>query len=628
MRLCPIDEAALPENCRSFQYRLVRVSRDGSRAYGALRYGDKAIFEAYIPRDDAAYGVRLELRLDGGSSSFYNMQCVGLQLGCDVYSCEFDPDVGLYFIKISFDSPEGKRYMPNLRDGGDEFQLTVYPNDFSTPASLKGGTIYQIFPDRFAKSAEHPTVPHDNAVINDDWYGGIPKYPDKPGDEVDCNDFFGGSLWGIAEKLDYLASLGVTHIYLNPIFEAHTNHRYDTGDYTKVDGMLGGCEALDHLIAEGKKRGIGIILDGVFGHTGSDSRYFNREGRYPTKGAYSSKRSRYYSWYTFRDYPDDYECWWGVKILPTLNKHNVAVRDFFCSENGIAARYIERGIAGWRLDVADELPDEFLDELRVAVKAKNPEAVIIGEVWEDASNKIAYGARRRYFTSGQIDSVMNYPLREAIIAFVTGGGAERLRRTAECLYERYPKCVSDVLMNMLGNHDTERILNILGSDSPEVTRQLPNVKLSTAKLTAAERKRGIGRLKLAALLCATLPGVPSVYYGDEAGLEGWRDPFNRRCYPWGREDNQLVEHYRKLGKIRSMNREFADGEFEVLYANDGLFIFRRESIVTAVNASSKEYTLAFPGKTVHTYTELMSNADIADTYKIDSMSGAIFAAKK
>lgn len=500
---------------------------------------------------------------------------VGYEGATDVYEAEWTASLcGLYYLKVEAEAVDGKACA--------EKQITVYRKGWTVPDWLIDGVMYQIFPDRFAKSEKKKLPVKYHAEINPDWSGGVPKYASKPGDPLDNNEFFGGSLYGVIEKLDHLVSLGVNIIYLNPIFEAYSNHKYDTADYTLVDDMFGGDEALDELIRECNKRGIRIILDGVFNHTGSDSVYFNAEGRYPSVGAAQNKDSPYYDWYSFKEYPDTYDCWWGVKILPTLNKSSRSLRDFISGENGVIRRWLKKGISGWRLDVVDELPDSMVAEIAAAANAEKSDAIILGEVWEDASDKIAYCQRRKYFQGYELDSVMNYPFRTAIIDFAMSGNAERIAYVTERQYSRYPKQVSLAQMNFLGTHDTERILGMLSGVD---IRGLENAQLATLYLDETQKATAVRRLKLAAALLYALPGVPCIYYGDEVGLEGWRDPFNRRPFPWGRENAEILEFYRIIGGLRRSERDLRRGDFSVINAENGVFVFRRGDITVAANSS-------------------------------------------
>ena len=489
------------------------------------------------------------------------------------------------------------------RESGSRFRLLVYKNEFSTPSWFAGGVMYHIFLDRFY-IGEGKVTPNRDAVINPDWQNGIPQYPRKNGDPISNNVFFGGNLWGVIEKLDYLQSLGVTVLYLSPIFEAYSNHRYDTGDYEKIDAFLGGEEAFGELIREAHARGMKIVLDGVFNHTGDDSRYFNRRGNYKTVGAYQSPKSRYAKWYRFRDFPDDYECWWNIKILPRLDHTNEKCRHYFTGEDGVLARWTERGVDGWRLDVADELSDEFLDELRHVVKKNTKgDGLIIGEVWENAADKVAYGNRRRYLSGDQLDSVMNYPFRNAVLALLRDGDAETFYHILTEIYASYPRTVSHSLMNLLGTHDTARILTLLGDGGKGEC--FSNDTLAHLTLTQKERENALTLLKLASVLQFTVFGVPSIYYGDEAGVEGYGDPFCRKPFPWGREDADLLSHYRTLGKLRQEHPALRDGEFRFVEHDATSFVFERtsddERILVLANVG-EERSFHIPAKCVNALT--------------------------
>ena len=542
----------------------------------AFEKGAELSFTFYISRRLGLFNARAEIYSDSdGSVTTHECVWCDIENGYDVYTLNTSIDlIGLYYLKFKADSGSGEHLF--------EIQLTAYKKGYKTPEWIKGGIMYQIFCDRFAKSEKYPLTIKKGAEHYPDWENGIPQFPNKPGDPFKNNCFFGGSLYGIIERLDYLQSLGVNTLYLNPIFDAASNHKYDTGDYLKIDEMFGGDEALDMLICELKKRKMHIILDGVFNHTGADSVYFNKFGNYKDVGAYQSKDSKYYEWFDFKSYPDDYETWWGVKILPTIKKNSVPFREFICGSEGVAAHYLSKGIDGWRLDVADELSDEFLEQLRKTSHKINPEAYILGEVWEDASNKIAYDKRRRYFQGTELDAVMNYPIRTAIIDYIITGNAEKLAAATSLLYRNYPKFVSDAQMNLLGTHDTERILNTLALDG---SLDMTNEELSKYRMSKDVRAEATARLKPAVFLCYTLPGVPCIYYGDEIGMEGGRDPFNRMPFAYAKADKALLAYYRKLGAMRVSLPCFKDGDFEVISDKDGLFLFRRDDTICAVNMS-------------------------------------------
>ena len=462
-------------------------------------------------------------------------------------------------------------------EGEELFQLTVFDHDFYTPSFIRGGIMYQIFPDRFAKSgAVHENIPEDR-VIREDWWG-TPYYkPDNKG-VVRNNDYFGGDLQGIIEKLPYIQSLGVTVIYLNPIFEAHENHRYNTANYEKIDPMLGTEEDFRELCQKAGEMGIDIILDGVFSHTGADSVYFNKFGRYGSDtGAYRDKNSPYFPWYSFTGYPDRYESWWGITTLPNVNENNEQYTNYICGDGGILQKWIEAGARGWRLDVADELPDEFLDNLNKAVKKTGKDKIIYGEVWEDATNKESYGVRRRYLIGGQLDSVMNYPFKEAILRYVKYADGRAFKESIMTILDHYPKPAIDLLMNFLSTHDTERALTYFGGE--EVGWHDKDWQ-SERYLDGTQYMYGVSLMKCAMVLQFFLPGVPSIYYGDEAGMEGYRDPFNRRCYPWGNENLDLIEFTKQLSRIRKGTRAFEQGEMEFIEVDDKVCVFARYDKIT------------------------------------------------
>ncbi len=510
---------------------------------------------------------------------------------------------GLYWYHFDYISSYGRSSILQTEEGIGEFvgaptarkdwQLTVTEKEFTTPDWLKGGIIYQIFPDRFYNSgSKKENVPNDR-VLRTDW-GNEPEWRPTPDGKVLNNDFFGGDLKGIGEKLPYLKELGVTCIYLNPIFESHSNHRYDTADYSKIDPLLGTEEDFKKLCKDAKKLGIHIILDGVFSHTGDDSVYFNRKGRYNTLGAYNSPESPYYKWYKFTNYPDKYQSWWGFVTLPEVVEEGEEYRNFINGKGGIIEKWLKAGADGFRLDVADELPDIFIDELRARLKETKPDALLMGEVWEDATTKHSYGSRRRYLLGRQFDSVMNYPFANAILDFCRSGKAESFMSTIMQIVENYPKQCLDVMMNHIGTHDTERAITKIAGESCEYRDR----QWQSCHSLGDKYEKGIQLLKCAVALQYTLPGVPSVYYGDEAGLEGYKDPFNRGCYPWGNENRDLIEFYKTMGKIRKENSVFQKGYFSPVSSMLGCVAYRRHdengNIMVIVNRNEHSISYRLP----------------------------------
>ena len=573
---------------------------------GAVPAGETLRLRLLLHRDARVYDAFLRVINDCDNALFETKMTAKAEWLGDYqfFECEAVLPQGLYWYDFRYTSAHGQFFVVKGEAGlgvvsqavGNRFQLTVYENDFTTPDWLKGGLIYQIFPDRFYNSGdEKEGVPADR-FISKDW-NKIPEYRQNNGPCFLGNDYYGGDLKGIEQKLPYLKGLGVTCIYLNPIFEAHSNHRYNTANYEKVDMLLGDEDSLVSLCKTAKKQGIRIILDGVFSHTGDDSIYFNRTGRYGEGGAYRDYNSPYREWFKFYDYPNGYDAWWGVKTLPETNEDNDSFTDYITGENGILRRYLKLGISGWRLDVADELPDLFLDKLRTAVKEESPDAYILGEVWEDASNKISYGARRKFLRGSQLDSVMNYPFANAILDFIKHGGGQSLSETVHTVLENYPKCSVDTLMNHLGTHDTARVLTSLGKGDSFIGDRAWQ---SQQRLSELEYSNGIKRLKAAAVIQYTLPGVPSLFYGDEAGVQGYGDPFCRATYPWGNENTELLEFYKALGTVRKDCKAFKDGNFYTVYADSDAIAFTRKNekgrALIAVNRGCDAVKIELPSE--------------------------------
>ncbi|MBE6733171.1 MAG: glycoside hydrolase family 13 protein [Ruminococcaceae bacterium] len=517
------------------------------------------------------------------------------------YECEFSLETGLYWYSFRYTSDYGEYYVTKtdtslgiVSNNGGWWQQTVYDKDYTTPDWLNGGIIYQIFPDRFYYSGKvKKNVPDDRYIV-DDWS----KQPEHKQNCGKCelgNDYYCGDLKGITEKLPYLKSLGVNIIYLNPIFEAHSNHRYNTADYMAIDSLLGDEKDFMLLCEKAHKSEIKIILDGVFSHTGEDSRYFNKNGRYDTLGAYNSPDSPYRYWFDFKSYPDDVKTWWDVKGLPETIENNPDFTEFITGENGVLRHWLRLGADGWRLDVADELPDEFLDKIRTAIKTENPNAYILGEVWEDASNKISYNKRRRFLLGKQLDSVMNYPFADAIVDFIKNRNSNKLVNTVLNITENYPQASVNCLMNHLGTHDTMRIITRLGSKNPDIKERSVQ---SVTHLSKEEYQYGLKLLRLAAVIQYTLPGIPSLYYGDEIGLEGYGDPFCRGAFDWSKTDSPLTKFYKTLGKIRNSACVFKNGEFIPLKAEDGFLVYERRTdnslSLTAVNCTDKSIEFTLP----------------------------------
>ena len=452
------------------------------------------------------------------------------------------------------------------------YQITIYSKQ-EVPSWYREGIIYQIFVDRFFNGEDEGKVlnPKKNTFIYGNWDDSPMYIKDMNGNIVRW-DFYGGNLLGVKKKLEYIKSLGVSIIYFNPIFDSPSCHKYDTGDYEKIDPMFGDEQIFKDLCSEAEKLGMRIILDGVFSHTGSDSKYFNKFGNYDSLGAYQSLQSPYYRWYRFNDYPNLYETWWGFSNMPNVDELNPSYLDYIIrNDSSVIEKWLSLGAGGWRLDVADELPDEFIKILRKKLKEVKKDSVLIGEVWEDASNKVSYNRKREYLFGNELDSVTNYPLRQIILDLVRNHiGSKYFIKKYLSLKENYPKEYFYSTMNMLGNHDTERVLTMLNNN--------------------------IDLLKEAVLIQMTLPGVPLIYYGDEAGLNGGKDPSNRKSYPWGKENKDILEFYRKISAIRVSEEALKNGEIEFLEFNNGILGYERtlnkDRIIIVVNIMEKEENIS------------------------------------
>ncbi len=607
-------------------HETIYASRDTrcKEPFGAAAAGQTIRFSVFPPREQYLREVVFYIAADGQEPQPYPMVWDGLFGAYDRYTVEFTPETpDLYWYYFSV-TDKARQTVYICRGAGsvgyespqpeNHYQLTVYDGSYAVADWFGKGITYNIFPDRFCRT-EIPadTGYRDTRVVHENW-NETPVYQPNENGEILNNDFFGGSLRGVLSKLDYLQSLHVQTIYFNPIFEAYSNHRYDTGNYKCIDPMMGTEEDFKTLCAEAKKRGMRVVLDGVFSHNGYDSLYFNARGHYDSVGAFQSKESPYYPWYDFSNWPNQYASWWGIYTLPQVNELNEAYLGYIVEdEDSVIRRWLRLGASGWRLDVADELPDAFIAKLNAAARREKADALVVGEVWEDASNKVSYSVRRRYFQGGELDSVMNYPLRDGILSFLGGAPAHDFAEKMECLRENYPRAVFYNLMNIIGTHDTPRALTVMGAKPEDWSGSRQHraaTRLMGDALIAARKK-----LFLAAVIQFTMPGSPTIYYGDEAGVQGFEDPFNRRTYPWGGEDGSLLAFYRRLSAIRSGNGALIDGELQFMQtAKDGLLVFTRfdeeQKLWIAVNREESEAILRLP---CHAAEDLLTGTQYART---------------
>lgn len=593
--------------------------------YGAVKCGEKLSLHFPIASWVSVDKMYVFIRL-GDVSTPVEMRFEKSENGFSVYTADYVFDAaGIYYYRFEMRNRDGVWYYGRGENGESvcgenlpEWQLTVYKSTYKTPDFARGNIIYHVFVDRFnradgvktkRKYRLHESFSESPEVVSADG-----KYY--------ADDFFGGNFNGIREKLDYLEELGVGIIYLSPIFKAYSNHRYDTGDYLKVDELLGTEDDFKRLLDAAHEKGMRVILDGVFNHSGADSLYFNKFGTYDSLGAYQSKSSPYYDWYYFKKFPDEYACWWGCDNVPDLNKSNKDYRALVFGKNGVVEKWQKLGADGWRLDVVDELPIDFVNLLIKKIKSVNKDALVIGEVWEDASTKVSYGELRPYLLGDQLDGTMNYPFMNAIIAYVRDGDEKFFKDTVQSILENYPKETVYCLMNSLGTHDTVRIINALSDVRAHGWSKTHKLGY---KLPDSEYEKAKKKLYLASVLQFTLPGIPSIFYGDEAGLQGFDDPINRRPYPWGSEDKEILAHYKKLGRIRRENRAVFSGGFNMRDEN-GLVAYERTSgddeILIAVNAGADDETL-FINKE---YTSLYNNKEYKDV--VDVPGGSFVILKK
>lgn len=554
-------------------------SPDHKAPFGCIIENEECRITVHIPEAIKTQHAFLILKTDDGFLLKIPMQKTLSKASYEHYTALFSLyKRGLYFYYFKIETATGAfslykygSHDTNMEEGS-LWQLTcVKKGGYETDPFYAGAVYYQIFPDRFYKehvlSGEGKLPPffiHENEADTPVFF------PDGNG-KILNNDFFGGNLQGIEKKLPYLKELGVSVIYLNPIFFAYSNHRYDTADYLKVDPLLGTEADFSSLCSAAHKAGMRVILDGVFSHTGADSVYFDKENRFGS-GAYINPDSPYKSWYNLGS-DKSYASWWGIDTLPCVNELSPSFTDFIIDgEDSVVAHWLAAGADGFRLDVADELPDAFILKLHDKVHALKKGAIVIGEVWEDASNKISYGVRRSYFTECELDSVMNYPFRSAIIDFVTGKiTASGFAESVMTVCENYPKNVLDCLMNSLSTHDTERILTLVSGVKAPETRE----ERAAFSLSDEDRKKALTREKCAAFLQFMLPGSPCIYYGDEAGEEGFEDPFNRRFFPWGRENKALTEFYMRLASLKNAHEALKSGVTAVLSPSADTVVINR-----------------------------------------------------
>ena len=536
--------------------------------FGALKVNEGADIRVQVD-EESVYSINLVITKEDKNLNSIEIRKIRLEKKDDkTYEGKIQPllESGIYYyhfeVHANRDGYNQRLFYGKVNDNGEvceygyenlqKYQLTVY-EDVKVPSWFKEGILYHVFVDRFNNGNRNGKVsnPKKNSFIYANWQDDPMYIKDEKGDIVRW-DFYGGNLKGLINKLGYLKKLGISIIYLSPIFESSSNHKYNTGDYKKIDSMFGDEEIFEELLSKAKSKGISIILDGVFNHTGADSIYFNKFNNYDGIGAYQSEDSPYRNWYDFEGSKEEYKSWWGVKDLPSVNElepsyMNYIIRD----DNSVLNKWTKMGVKGWRLDVVDELPTQFVTEFKSQLKNCQDETVLIGEVWEDASNKISYGERRQYLLGKELDSVMGYPFRKGMLSFLKGEiNSYELNNLYMTIKENYPPELFKSNLNLLGTHDVARLKTVLNCD--------------------------IDMVKLAVLSQMTFEGVPYIYYGDEAGLEGNTDPDNRRTYPWKNEDAEMIDFYRNAIQTRYRVKSLLSGDTNFIYTmDDDVFAYER-----------------------------------------------------
>ena len=504
---------------------------------------------------------------------------------------------------------------------------------FEVPNWAKGAIMYHIFVDRFCKGRVERLKNIPNRSIHTNWDEEPVIEPDEKGR---WNiDFYGGDLIGIINKLKYIKSLGVDILYLSPIMKSQSNHRYDTADYTRVDPYVGSKTHLRILCEEAHKLGMKVILDAVFNHTGNDSKYFNEYGTYCTLGAYQSEKSPYYNFYKkeLKDGKVNFSFWWGNKNLPECDGNSIEWKKYICGENGIIDHWFKLGIDGLRLDVADELTDEFIELILKASKRNKPDAFIIGEVWKNPMRM-----NRGYISSGKgMHTVMNYKLIDALIRYYKYGNVWLIDSCLREILAEYPTATIQTLMNFTSTHDISRIIEIFGCDVFIQTKRKEDDWgwdlihkedvnwIKSHKITSPEYKKGKKLLKSYVFALNFLPGIFSIFYGDEVGMQGIGNLLNRGPYPWNRRDKDLLRFFKRIGKIRKKHQFLKTASLNIVSIDEKMFVFERiseseeEKVIIYVSRINQETEINLPQE----YQDAQLIETIKSTKKMLAPYGAI-----
>ena len=520
-------------------------------------------------------------------SSYVLMKKVADEIGGSIFEVNmFFSKTATYEYYFKFLDESGEHYVRRKNGTFEGFitnhveempwLLTVYKAINSSKA-MKSGIMYQIFPDRFRKGETKSTLPENRWYRN---WGEMPCYVNGE-EKAISTDFFGGNFVGMKDSIGYLKNLHVNVVYSNPICESSKNHRYAAIDYKKLDPVLGTEEEFDQLIEAYHKAGILFVMDVVLNHVGSDSVYFDRYNEHGSDGAFQSVTSKFRNWF-FID-PNDrtnYSCWWGDPSLAKLNYGSEELKDYILGEDGVIRYWYRKwNIDGIRQDVADELPNGPRERMfEISDEERGDNKIIIPEVWEDLSQKWAYGVFMEYAQGKQSTSVMNYPVKDTILPYVRYGGdywASQFKKVCnEIFKENYPREIAYSVMNFLSTHDTVRAITKLAG--PEVDNNSREWQANNNFLSKKDYLLGRARLMLAYVAIFFLPGIPSIYYGDEIGMEGMKDPFCRACFTWNHIDKKILRFFKRLCATRYVKSGFlAEAEFNIVVCEGSFLVYER-----------------------------------------------------
>lgn len=470
--------------------------------------------------------------------------------------------------------------------------------NYKTPEWAKGATMYHIFVDRFNRGQKNPPKDMPGRVIKS-WDDKV--IVPEPNGEWN-NDFYGGDLQGIIDKLDYIKSLGVDILYLSPVVTSQSNHRYDAADYENVDPYLGTNKDLSRLCEAAHKKGMKVILDAVFNHTGDNSKYFNRNNTYDSIGAMQDPNSYYGSFY--KKINGYYNYWWGFGNLPKCDGDSYNWQQYIYGEGGIIDQWFNLGIDGLRLDVADELSDNFIENIRTAVHRNKSDGFIIGEVWKNAMRE-----PRSYMSSGKgMDSQMNYPLTDALMRYFRFADTSKAKGVIQDMLNEYPKEILNTLMNFTSTHDISRPINVLGSNEFTFYREyiwdpekdLPAYRYNNYQMTPEEYKLGKELFEAYTFCMNFMPGILSIFYGDEIGMIGYGNIINRSPFSLSKGDKELLEFFRMIGSARTNEKFLKNANLNMVDINSNYIMFERNSnegdALIAVNRTNDELGYNLPSK--------------------------------